>query len=105
MSNNGLSNSMTVVGLVNGMIGGIILVMPILSIKTGFALIAPIAILSGLFSYFSSSLCLRHLRNYADLDQAVLRHFGGKRGYKIFYDATICVSMTVLLILYFGLIC
>lgn len=96
---------MTVVGLVNGMIGGIILVMPILSIQTGFALIAPISILSGFFSYFSSSLCLRHLRNYGDLDEAVLRHFGGKRGFKIFYDVIICISMTVLLILYFGLIC
>jgi amino acid permease len=105
MSSKGLGNSMTVIGLVNGMIGGIILVMPILSIKTGYALIAPIAILSGFFSYFSSSLCLRHLRNYDDLDQAVLRHFGGNRGYKVFYDATICISMTVLLILYFGLIC
>lgn len=105
MTNEGLSNPMTVIGLVNGMIGGIILVMPLLSLKTGFALIAPIAIISGFFSYFSSLLCLRHLRNYDDLDVSVLRHFGGRRGYKIFYDAVVMISLTVLLILYFGLIC
>ena len=105
MTNEGLSNPMTVVGLVNGMIGGIILVMPILSLNTGSALIAPIAFVSGLFSYFSCLLCLRHLRNYKDLDESVNKHFGGRKGYKIFYDVNITISLTVLLILYFGLIC
>lgn len=105
MVEEGLSNSMTVIGLVNGMIGGIILVMPLLSLKTGYTLIAPISIISGFFSYFSSLLCLRHLRNYKDLDQAVLRHFGGRMGYKVFYDVVVMISLTVLLILYFGLIC
>lgn len=104
MSGN-LSNTMTVVALVNGMIGGIILVMPLLALRTGYFLIAPIAIISGFFSYYSSLLCLRHLRNFKDLDQAVLHHFDNKKGYKIFYDANIMVSLTVLLILYFGLIC
>ena len=96
---------MTVVALLNGMIGGIILVMPLLALKTGYFLIAPISIISGFFSYFSSLLCLRHLRNFKDLDQAVLHHFDNKKGYKIFYDASIMISLTVLLILYFGLIC
>ena len=105
MASKGLSNPMVVIGLTNGMIGGIILVMPLLSIKTGLALIAPINIISALFSYFACLLCLRHLRNYKDLDEAVNRHFGGKRGYKIFYDVIIMISLTVLLILYFGLIC
>ncbi len=53
---------MTIIGLVNGMIGGIILVMPILAMKTGWLLIAPITIISGFFSYFSCLLCLRHLK-------------------------------------------
>ena len=68
MGEEGLSNKMTIVGLANGMIGGIILVMPILALKTGYALIAPTSIIVGFFSYFSCLLCLRHLRNYKDLD-------------------------------------
>lgn len=68
MSERGLSNKMTVIGLVNGMIGGIILVMPILALNTGSLLIAPITLISAFFSYFSSLLCLRHLRNHGDLD-------------------------------------
>ena len=96
---------MTVIGLTNGMIGGIILVMPLLSLKTGWLLIAPITIISGLFSYFSCLLCLRHLRDYKNLDVAIYNHFGKKKSYKIFYDIIIIISMTTLLILYFSLIC
>ena len=105
MSEEGLSNTMTIVGLANGMIGGIILVMPILALKTGYALIAPTSIIIGFFSYFSCLLCLRHLRNYKDLDEAIYMHFNKKRGYRVFYDATIVISISVLLILYFDLIC
>lgn len=105
MATQNLSNPMTIVGLVNGMIGGIILVMPILALKTGTLLIAPITFVFGFFSYFSCLLCLRHLRNYEDLDQAVLKHFNNKRKYKIIYDVIIIISLSVLLILYFGLIC
>ena len=100
-----LSNPMTVVGLVNGMIGGIILVMPILALQTGTVLIAPVTIIFGFFSYFSCLLCLRHLRCYPDLDQSVLKHFNNKRQYKVIYDSIIIISLSVLLILYFGLIC
>jgi amino acid permease len=64
----GLSNNMTVIALVNGMIGGIILVMPILALKTGYLMIAPVVLISGFFSYYSCLLCLKHLKNYKDLD-------------------------------------
>ncbi len=96
---------MTVVGLVNGMIGGIILVLPILALETGTLLIVLISITSGFFSYFSCLLCLRHLKNYSDLDEAIYYHFGQQRKYKVFYDAIIMISMSAILILYFDLIC
>lgn len=66
---------MTTVALVNGMIGGIILVMPIMALQSGYIMIAPIVFISGFFSFYSSMLCVRHLRNYKDLDEAVLKHF------------------------------
>lgn len=96
---------MTVVALVNAMIGGIILVMPIMALKAGYVMIAPVVMISGFFSYYSCLLCMKHLRNYKDLDEAVLKHFDNKRGFKIFYDLCISVSIVVLLILYFDLIC
>lgn len=59
---------MTVVALTNGMIGGIILVMPILALKSGYLMIMPVVIVCGFFSYYSCLLCIKHLRNYKDLD-------------------------------------
>jgi len=96
---------MTVIGLSNGMIGGTILVLPLLALKTGWLLITPITLISGFFSYFSCLLCLRHLRNYKSLDVAIFHHFGKKKAYKIFYDVIIVISISALLILYFSLIC
>jgi amino acid permease len=96
---------MTVVGLVNGMIGGVILVLPLLALKTGTLLILPITLFTGFASYFTCLLCLRHLKNFKNLDSAIYHHFGKKISYKIFYDIIIIVSMTTLLILYFSLIC
>lgn len=100
-----LSNSKTIVALVNGMIGGIILVMPILSLKVGYLMIAPVVLVTGFFSYFSCLLCVRHLREYKDLDEAILKHFENRRGFKMSYDICIAVSIIVVLILYFDLIC
>ena len=100
-----ISNGMTTIGLTNGMIGGIILVMPLLALKTGWLLILPITLFTGFVSYFACLLCLRHLKNYKNLDVAIYHHFGKKVQYKIFYDIIIIVSMTTLLILYFSLIC
>lgn len=100
-----ISNRMTVIGLVNGMIGGIILVMPVLALKTGWLLILPITMFTGFISYFTCLLCLRHLRNFKNLDSAIYHHFEKKIQYKIFYDIIIIVSMTTLLFLYFSLIC
>lgn len=79
--------------------------MPITALKSGYVMIAPIVIFSAICSYYSCLLCIRHLRNYKDLDEAVLKHFGNKRIYKVLYDLCIAVSLIVLLILYFDLIC
>jgi amino acid permease len=100
-----ISNVMTVVGLVNGMIGGVILVLPLLALKTGTLIILPITIFTGFVSYYTCLLCIRHLRNFKNLDAAIYHHFGKKISYKIFYDIIIIVSMTTLLVLYFSLIC
>jgi amino acid permease len=70
-----LSNKMTVIGLTNGMIGGVILVLPLLALETGWLLILPVTIFSGFVSYYTCSLCLRHMKNYKDLDVAILHHF------------------------------
>lgn len=99
-----ISNNMTVIAMLNGMIGGAILVLPLLALRSGYLMIAPVTIFSGIISFFSCLLCLRHLGDSKDLDEAILLHFKDYR-FKMAYDLIIAVSLIVLLVLYFNLIC
>lgn len=56
-----LSTKMVVLSMINGMIGGLILLLPILALKTGYALSIIVIIAAGFFSYYSCCLCLLHL--------------------------------------------
>jgi amino acid permease len=66
----------TVIALINGMIGGLILVLPILTMYSGTILSLIVILVTGFFSYYSCLLCVKHLGGYADLDQAIYYHFG-----------------------------
>ena len=59
MENLGLG--IAVLGIVNGMIGGASLVIPLLALHAGYLLILPITILFGGFSLYSCLLMIRHL--------------------------------------------
>lgn len=48
-------------GLLNGMIGGTILVLPLLGMETGYLLIPCITILFGLMSFYTCYLVVLHL--------------------------------------------
>jgi amino acid permease len=100
-----MSETMTVLALVNGMIGGIILVLPLLANQTTTYLIAPVTIISAFISFYSCLLCLRHLGQHRDLDESILFHFKNNNTYKKAYDILIGVSVFIILILYFSLIC
>lgn len=56
------------IALINGMIGGVILVLPLLALEAGTIVTAIVIIISGVFSYYSSMLCVKHLGNSSDLD-------------------------------------
>ena len=93
-----------VVAMINGMIGGLILVLPILSMEGGLITSALIIFITGFFSFYSCYLCVLHLGEHSDLDKALVAHFNGSKVVKIIYDILVFISMTVLLILYFNLI-
>ena len=93
-----------VIAMVNGMVGGLILVLPILAISGGSILSGITILVTGFFSFYSCYLCLAHLGNFNDLDEALLFHFNGRRGVKIFYDSLVCLNLVFILLLYFNLI-
>ena len=95
---------MTVVGMVNGMIGGLILILPLLALQAGYILTLIILIITGSFSYYSCYLCIIHMGDQPDLDYAILKHFNGNRYIKIFYDLCVWSNLMLIDMLYFELI-
>lgn len=90
--------------MLNGMIGGVILVLPLLTLSAGSVETGIIILFSGLFSYYSCMLCVKHLGTYSDLDQAIMHHFNMSMKLKIFYDFIVFFNLFLILILYFELI-
>lgn len=58
---NELSPQMTVLSLINGMIGGFILILPVFALQTGYISTMIVIIVTGIFSYYSCHLCILHI--------------------------------------------
>ena len=76
---------MAVLCIVNGMIGGLILLLPVMALEAGWLLTLIVVLITGLMSYYSCYICLMHTGSEPDLDVAILGHFGGNRKLKVFY--------------------
>jgi len=96
-----LSSPMTVVGMVNGMIGGLILILPVLAFDAGYILTFIVILVTGIFSYYSCYLCVEHMGDQPDLDFAILRHFNGNRTVKVLYDLCVWSNLILIDMLYF----
>lgn len=96
-----LNAPMTIVAMVNGMIGGLILLLPVFALNAGYLLTLIVILFTGIFSYYSCYLCLLHLGDQPDLDYTILRHFNGQRWVKIFYDLCVWLCLILVDMLYF----
>lgn len=92
------------IAMINGMIGGLILVLPILAMYGGTVLSFLVILVTGFFSYYSCYLCVLHLGKNSDLDKAILEHFNQSKVMRIFYDLLVFLNLLFLLMLYFNLI-
>jgi amino acid permease len=99
-----MNPKLAVVAMVNGMIGGVILVLPLLALEAGTLLTFFVIILTGAFSFYSCYLCVLHLGNHSDLDKAILHHFNQSKFMKIAYDFLVFINLLFLLVLYYDLI-
>lgn len=68
-----------IIALVNGMLGGVILILPVMAMHSGTVLSLIVILVTGSFSYYSCLLCIKHLGEHSDLDQAILNHFKDKK--------------------------
>lgn len=100
-----LSSPLTVIGMINGMIGGFILILPVNALHAGWVFTLLVILIIGAFSYYSCYLCVIHLGDQKDLDYAMYVHFNKNRFIKIVYDLTVFSNLLFLGFLYFQLIC
>jgi amino acid permease len=103
-SDQGISMRIAIVALVNGMIGGSILVLPVVSLNGGWMVTLLVISFTGFFSFYCCYLAIIHMGDQKDLDAALLRHFNGSHLIKIVYDLCVFLGLSLLLILYFDLI-
>ena len=96
-----LSAPMAIIGMVNGMIGGLILLLPVYALDAGYILTLIVIFVTCVFSYYSCYLCLIHMGDQPDLDFAILRHFNGNKYVKIFYDLCVWSNLMLIDLLYF----
>jgi amino acid permease len=100
----GLSGPMTVIAMVNGMIGGLILILPVMALESGWLLTLIVLLVTGFISYYSCYLCVLHTGDASDMDIAMEQHFWNSRKIKMFYEFCIFSTIIVILILYYELI-
>jgi amino acid permease len=91
--------------MVNGMIGGFILILPVDALNAGFVYSLIVIIVIGAFSYYSCYISIAHIGDQKDLDYAMFNHFGKSYIIKVIYDLTVFSNLLFIGFLYFDLIC
>lgn len=95
---------MAIIGMVNGMIGGLILLLPVYALDAGYVVTLAVVFITCLFSYYSCYICIIHMGDQPDLDYSIFRHFNGSTPAKIFYDICVWSNLFLLNMEYFELI-
>jgi len=104
MTEIGISNSMTVLGLANGMIGGTILILPILGLS-GYLSSSLMCLFIGAISCYTAYLIILHLGKSPNIKECVLTHFNQDYRFMVVYSFCMWFSFVPYFIIYFRLIC
>lgn len=95
---------MTILGLLNGMIGGTILVLPLVGLQAGYVNIALICLVMGMIEFYIVYLIVLHLGKSNSLKECILAHFGNDYWYVKANSFLIWLGFAPLFFIYFRLI-
>ena len=95
---------MTVLGLLNGMIGGTILVLPLFGLKAGYIDTLLVSLTMGFMSFYTGYLIILHLGKAKSIKEYILSHFNYDYKYMQIYGLFIWFSFMPLFVIYFRLI-
>ena len=96
---------MTVIGLLNGMVGSGCLVLPVVALGTGYFTIIWVTIVVGYISYYTAYLIITHLGQGKNIKESILEHFSNDYRYMTGYGFFIWLSFVPFLVAYFKIIC
>ena len=96
---------MTVLGLLNGMIGTSCLVLPVIGQTAGYITTLWVCLLIGFASYYTAYLIVLHLGKAKSIKECILSHFGNNYSYMRAYGFFMWISFVPLLFGYFRIIC
>jgi len=99
-----MNNFMTVLGFVNGMIGGTILLLPLLGIKTGYISSPIICLVVGLIQFYACYLLVLHIGKSKSFKESVLAHSQNNYTYVKIYSFMFWIYFVPLFFIYFRLI-
>ena len=74
------------------MIGGSILILPLLGIVVGYMSIIMITTVLTMVSGYTAYLIVKHLGNASNINEAILDHFDGNKKFSVFYNFFISIS-------------
>ena len=96
---------MTVLGMLNGMIGIIALLLPILGITAGYLTSIWVCLGIGLITYYTAYLLILHLGRGKSMKECILAHFDQDYRYMTIYSCIIWVSFFAIILGFFGVAC
>ena len=100
-----ISAPTTVIGLLNGMLGGTCLVLPQLGIATGWATSIMVCLGAGFIAYYTASLIILHLGQGSQIRDCVMAHFKNDYRYMRMYSFFMWVSFIPVFLIYYETIC
>lgn len=96
-----LSPPMTIVALMNSMIGGTILILPLLVLSAGIIPTIISLFVMGLVNELSCRICIHHLRGDADLNTTLARHSNGRKSFGNVYNLLVFPGNLAICMVYF----
>lgn len=91
-------------GVINGMVGSLVLLLPVLALQAGYITSLIGIIISGASCAFSSWIYFQHLGDEPDIGHALRQHFNYDSKAKLFYDFCAWLFIVLACVEYFQLI-
>lgn len=95
----------TILGLANLMIGGIMLMIPILAIDAGYMDWITACLIMASATCYTAYLQVKHLGKANNIKELIINHFKGDHTYTNIYNIIIWSNFAVLVVIYFQLFC